>query len=120
MDPVYAPASRTTCDQCRNSFPSGFYLEKSRDGRFLCEKCRVAQLSQVSTEKLPFSIGAAGITILWLFFHGRPGTAVALIGLNLLLRALVLIPGLGFILALIVVVGVIVHFGSEGSKIAME
>jgi heme/copper-type cytochrome/quinol oxidase subunit 2 len=36
------------------------------------------------------------------------------------LRFLALTSGLGFILALIVVVGVIVHFGSEGSKIAME
>jgi hypothetical protein len=80
----------------------------------------VAAIKNASADKLPFSVGAAGITILWLFFHGRPGTAVALIGLNLLLRVLVLLPGLGFLLALIAVVGVIVHFGFEGSKIAME
>ncbi len=40
-EPVYAPASKTTCDQCGSSFPSGLYLEKSEDSRYLCEKCRV-------------------------------------------------------------------------------
>lgn len=40
--PVYAPASKTMCDQCGNSFPSSFYLEKSQDSRYLCEKCRAA------------------------------------------------------------------------------
>lgn len=39
-DAGYAPASKTTCDRCGNSVPSGFYLEKSQDGRYLCEKCR--------------------------------------------------------------------------------
>lgn len=34
------PASKTTCDQCGNSFPSGFYLQKSKDDRYLCEKCQ--------------------------------------------------------------------------------
>jgi hypothetical protein len=37
----HAPASKTTCDRCGGSFPSGFYLEKSHDGRYLCENCRV-------------------------------------------------------------------------------
>ncbi len=39
-NPGYAPASKTTCDRCGNSFPSGFYVEKSQDSRYLCEKCR--------------------------------------------------------------------------------
>lgn len=41
-NPVYAPASKTTCDQCGGSVPSGFYLEKSHGSRYLCEKCRAA------------------------------------------------------------------------------
>jgi hypothetical protein len=40
----YAPASKTTCDQCGSFFPSGLYLEKSQDGRYVCEKCRAAGL----------------------------------------------------------------------------
>lgn len=39
-NPVYAPASKTTCDRCGSSVPSGFYLQKSHDSRYLCEKCR--------------------------------------------------------------------------------
>lgn len=39
---IHAPVSKTTCDQCGGSFPSGFYLERSQDGRYLCEKCRTA------------------------------------------------------------------------------
>jgi hypothetical protein len=36
----YAPASKTRCDQCGKSFPSGYYLAKSQDNRYLCEACR--------------------------------------------------------------------------------
>lgn len=36
----HAPASKTTCDQCGMSFPSGYYLAKSSDDRYLCESCR--------------------------------------------------------------------------------
>jgi hypothetical protein len=35
-----APPASTTCDKCGESFPSHFYLEKSADGQYLCEKCR--------------------------------------------------------------------------------
>jgi hypothetical protein len=38
--PVYAPGSKTACDQCGSPVPSGFYLEKSPDSRYLCETCR--------------------------------------------------------------------------------
>jgi uncharacterized membrane protein YhaH (DUF805 family) len=33
-------APTTVCGRCGESFPSGFYLEKSADGKYLCEKCR--------------------------------------------------------------------------------
>lgn len=49
MEHGFAPASKTTCDQCQDSFPSGFYLEKSEDGVFRCEKCRAAQAPQART-----------------------------------------------------------------------
>lgn len=49
MKPTYAPAARHTCDKCREVFPSGFYLERSQDGQFLCAKCRDAQLHQATT-----------------------------------------------------------------------
>jgi len=39
-EPAHPAASKTTCDRCGGSFPSAFYLEKSEDGRYLCEKCR--------------------------------------------------------------------------------
>lgn len=39
---------------------------------------------------------------------------------NEALGVLMMVPGLGFLLALMVAVGVIVHFGSGGSKVAME
>jgi hypothetical protein len=40
VPPIYAPASKNTCDQCGSSFLSNLFLEKSQDGRHLCEKCR--------------------------------------------------------------------------------
>lgn len=36
----YAPAVKTTCDQCGESFPSGYYLVKSEGNRYLCQTCR--------------------------------------------------------------------------------
>jgi uncharacterized membrane protein YhaH (DUF805 family) len=42
-------APRTTCDRCRESFPSHFYLEKSAEGQYLCEKCRATAQSAGTT-----------------------------------------------------------------------
>ena len=45
----HAPRDRTTCDRCRESFPSHFYLEKSAEGQYLCEKCRATAQSAGTT-----------------------------------------------------------------------
>jgi len=37
---LHPPDSLTTCDRCKNTFASHLYLEKSQDGRYLCEECR--------------------------------------------------------------------------------
>jgi len=42
---TYAPPSKTTCDQCQQSFPSSLYLEKCPDGRYLCERCRTERVN---------------------------------------------------------------------------
>jgi hypothetical protein len=46
----YAPASKTACDQCGKSFPSGFYLQKCEDGRYLCEACRMLAVEDAKEE----------------------------------------------------------------------
>jgi hypothetical protein len=82
---------------------------------------RAAKTALVTADDadLPFSIGAAGITVIWLFFHGRPGTALLLIGLDVILRIFVAMSGVWIVLALLVPLLVIFYFGSEGGRIAM-
>ena len=80
-----------------------------------------------TSHELPFSIGAAGLTVFWLFFHGRQNTAAFLIGVNFLTGLVCLavsvffpVPGIPHILTLMVAILIIGHFGAEGSKIAIE
>ena len=70
---------------------------------------------------LPFSFGAAGLTPLWLMFHGERAMGTLLVLLGLALRALSALGGPGGI-AISVCVKLIVVFiaGTNGSEIAMQ
>jgi hypothetical protein len=71
-------------------------------------------------ESLPFNFGACFITILWLFFHGRSGTAVLLILYNLVSRLSILLGPAGVIMNLLVVIMISFYFGTQGSEIAWK
>jgi tetratricopeptide (TPR) repeat protein len=70
---------------------------------------------------LPFSFGAAGITVLWCFFHGRGGLAVICLIWNVL--SILLSRTFGDIVSvLITIIGwtITVIMGLKGSRIAWE
>jgi hypothetical protein len=47
--PTYAPTSKTNCDKCGRSYPSGRYLEKAAGDQYLCEQCRRTDSTPAST-----------------------------------------------------------------------
>jgi hypothetical protein len=77
--------------------------------------------SDATADQMPFCWGAAGITVLWCFFHGRALLAVGLILLNIVLRVMGAAGGGGgALLATLIGWGVAIYMGATGSTIAME
>ena len=69
-------------------------------------------------ENLPFSFGAAGLTPIWLMFHGRAGSGWLLVLFGLPLRLLQEFGIAGIITALTIRIVIQVVAGMQGSKIA--
>jgi hypothetical protein len=69
---------------------------------------------------LPFSLGAAGVTVLWMFFHGRAGLGVLLLAGNVALKALAYSGSGGFLLAMLIGWTLSIAFGFSGSRMAWE
>jgi hypothetical protein len=71
-------------------------------------------------EYLPFSFGAAGVTVLWCFFHGRGGLGVLFLVWNVFgMAASHASPGAGLVLGIIGWT-ITILMGVNGSRIAWE